>query len=985
MGGEATDLSAFCGVKIRILPDFLMDHTLLQPDFSQRLPEHCQRWTQFVHRLWAWHERATFCLRFDGRPRAGAIGIFLLARPHDPAERPALQRDIEFALAAYGIVNDIDDPRLCLPLLTAAEIKAFGKDDAARAALTAERDREFGGVLAPRLDDRSVFFAVSQDVMSELWIDGSALGNLVRDSRLKFDAIDVNKVKAWIPQLWDGPVGSFLLPFKALMASEAPVQLSIYLEPCTPRPPERIWLDQIALYAQKSAQNEKSFKDPAAQVAAERAGSVARRLLNDAFSVAVVIVAADGDSAAAQNLANSLRALCVQRLERDGAAAGDEDWRAGARVLEATRDNAAAARRSHLALEFPQWCDVPGMPPSIRRLPYLTDARGAATVFRLPVSVRGGVPGVEVQQAAPDFNPGPRSDQAEMHRRPRVFKPLQPKASVVIGRFEAAGYARVDVDDFTKHTLITGFTGSGKTMTVLHLLRQLWVEHHKPFLVIESAKTEYRGLKTVPAFAPVGGVPGLLIYTLGNESVAPFRLNPFELIEGVRVEAHVSRLKTCFEAALPPFAPLGSIIEQSLIEVYRDLGWMMTDLGIAREQIEDATLSQGRRYPTMSDFASKLEAIGKSRGYMGENEATLLAAIRGRIFPLTRAMHGSKGMMLDTPLTQPPPALLFATPAVLELNDLNQQDKALVSMFILTLLREHREQQHKNADGEGGGLRHVTVVEEAHNVLENVAPSGTQDGAESDVRYKAVQAFCAMLAEIRALGEGLIIADQSPDKLAPDAIRNTNIQIAHQLRDARDRQAMAAAMIMSDEQRDYLGKLKPGSAGIFYTGLQRASYVKVPQFDRAGEEFGGGGVDYAPTLSDAVVKVHMREMTKSVAEPDRPFAGCKQCGHIVTCDFKWSSRRLRDQDGIKQTCDTVFRVGTTNDVRRGVIAAMLDSAGLARAPGSVKDAMWCYLLHLRHAFLPGGGPQAIDDVELYGFFVHEVLPQLRENANGRDN
>jgi Helicase HerA, central domain len=978
MGGEATDLSKFCGVKIRILPDFLMDHTLLQPDFAQRLPEHCQRWIQFVHRLWAWRDRATFCLRFDGRPREGAVGIYLLARPRDLADRQQLQRDIEFALAAYGIVNDIDNPRLCLPLLTDGEIMQFAGTAEEQAALAAEMDHEFSKVLAPKLDDRSVYIAVSQDVMSDLWIDGGALENLVRDRRLGFGDVGVSKVSAWITQLWDGPTGSFLLPFKALMASDAPVQLSIHLEPCTPQGPERLWLDQIALYAKKSAQSETSFKDPAAEIASQRSASVARRLLEDAFSVAVVIVAADGDSGAAESLANTLRALCVQKIERE--TVREEDWRAGARISIASESQAAEARTSYLALEFPQWCDVPDMPSSLRRLPYLTDARGAATVFRLPVSVRGGVPGVEVEQPAPDFNPGPRSDQKEMRRSPRVFRQPRPKASIVIGKFESAGYARVDVDDFTKHTLVTGFTGSGKTMTVMHLLHQLWADHRKPFLVIESAKTEYRGLKTVPAFRAATTVPGLLIYTLGNESVAPFRLNPFELIEGVRVEAHVNRLKTCFEAAMPPFAPLGSIIEQSLIEVYRGAGWMMTDQGVARNYIEDESLCPGRRYPTMIEFAEKLEAIGESRGYVGENRATLLAAIRGRIFPLTRAMHGSKGMMLDTPLTWPSPALLFVTPTVLELNDLNLQDKALVSMFLLTMLREYREQEHMSA---GGGLRHITVIEEAHNVLENVSPVGVQDGAESDVRHKAVQSFCAMLAEIRALGEGLIISDQSPEKLAPDALRNTNIQIAHQLRDARDRQAIAAAMIMSDEQREYLGKLKPGNAGIFYTGLQRASYVKVPQFDKAAEEFGGGGVDYIATLSDAVVKVHMREMTKGISELDRPFSGCRRCGHRVTCDFKWNSRHLRSQDGIKESCEKVFRASTAPEVRIRVVAAMLDSARMQHDPGSGKDAMWCYLLHLRHAFLRNDRWQVIDDDELHRFFVHDVLPQIRENAIDR--
>src|ERR1700679_1473704 len=106
--GELTldTLSSFCGVKLRVLPDFLLDHTLLQADFAQRLPEHCLRWCQFVERLWAWRDEATFCLRFDGRPQEGSVGIYLLAKPHVISNRDRLQRDLEFALVAYGVISN---------------------------------------------------------------------------------------------------------------------------------------------------------------------------------------------------------------------------------------------------------------------------------------------------------------------------------------------------------------------------------------------------------------------------------------------------------------------------------------------------------------------------------------------------------------------------------------------------------------------------------------------------------------------------------------------------------------------------------------------------------------------------------------------------------------------------------------------------------------------------------------------------------------
>jgi hypothetical protein len=976
------DLSSFCGVKLRVLPDFLMDHTLLQEEFAERLPEHCNRWTQFVQRLWAWRGQATFCLRFDGRPQEGAVGIYLLARPHAQSDRQRLQRDMEFALSAYGVLNDVNDPQRCLPLLTPEEIRSITPDTVTRELLTKEIQEEFGKVLEPNLNEESTYIAVVQEVTDSLWKNRNILTEIFKDPRLsKFSTgTQQQSTSAWIPLLWQGPVGSFLLPFKALMASPSPIQLSIYLEPCDVDDWERLWLEKIAGFAKKKDPIAKDplpiFEDPAAESASLRCASAARRLLTHAFLISVQVVAPDGNQDAAISVANSMQALCVERRETDEVP--EEETRPGARVLIAGKNKKNEARKNYLDLEFPRWSDLSLMPEFLRRLPYLSDARGSATLFRLPVSVRGGVPGVEVEQPPPDFNPGPRSDQKAIRRPARVYRPPKPRKTMLIGKFESAGHAYVDLDDFTKHTLITGFTGSGKTQTVLHLLHQFWADHKIPFLVIESAKTEYRGLLKIMEYQSNGtnskNIPNLLIYSLGNESLAPLRFNPFELLPGVRVESHVNRLQTCFEAAMPPFAPLPSVIEQSLIEIYRDLGWMMTDEGVA-----PSDLGPHRRYPVMSDLAAKAEVVGISRGYKGENEATLLAAIRGRIRPLTRVMHSSKGRMLDTPVTHPSPSVLFSKPAILEMNDLNEQDKALISMFLLTLLREYREQEHRSSTSSTSGkLRHITVVEEAHNVLENVKSVGAQEGAGSDTRHKAVQAFCGMLAEIRALGEGLIIADQSPEKLAPDAMRNTNIQIAHQLRDARDREAIANAMIMSEEQREYLGKLKPGYAGVFYTGLQRASFVKIPQFDSSEDEFGGRGSDFRSVLFDKEVAQHMEAMTKSIKQPDRPFAGCQSCGHIQTCDFRWSCRSLTKNEKTKERFLAAFAADVPLEDRTERIAELVDE-GLASIEGrDNKDAPWCYLLHLRHSYLiKADKPGAMSERELHTFFRNRLLSRLK--------
>src|SRR5690606_19506256 len=140
-------------------------------------------------------------------------------------------------------------------------------------------------------------------------------------------------------------------------------------------------------------------------------------------------------------------------------------------------------------------------------------------------------------------------------------------------QFRRGGAVTAPLKQLARHTLITGFTGAGKTNTVLYLLDQLWNRQHIPFLVIEAAKKEYRGLLDQPGFED------LLVFTLGDETTSPFRLIPFELLSGVRLEAHLGRVQSCFDAALPQFGILPSIIAESLELIYRDKGWQLTDRG----------------------------------------------------------------------------------------------------------------------------------------------------------------------------------------------------------------------------------------------------------------------------------------------------------------------------------------------------------------------------------------------------------------------
>lgn len=899
--------------RIDPLPDFLLDHTLTEEQGPARLREVVSRWVQFVGALWRWHDRASFAIRFTSD--TDEVRAFFLAVPLHSEDLPHLRSDLDIRLRSHG-----------LPVLRQG----------------AEAESQPDSPLWNLGGDVEIA-EVRQHLNERLWtIPKRSLNNS-----------QVRKDFEWLPEAvweetpilfpWWAPGGPFLIPVEKLISQTVPASLTTYITPTSLSRREWDWLAFVSKTAQSlgdfqaqaidQAMSERRV-DPAATLAGRLAMANLRRLSDKAFLVSVQCAAGFGASSAVRAVAGTVQSIVYEPPF-------DRSWQEDDRLPSAADVRVATPGGDYEASDAIQQYQTLRLSPPVSgdqlwRIPYLADARGVATVFRLPINVRGGVPGFRVAQRPPDFHPGPRRRELQ-------------EDHILIGELHQGGIASLHKGQFTKHALITGFTGSGKTVTVQSIVHQL---HRSgvPVLVLESAKHEYRSLLGASDFR-TGNRP-LWIFTAGNEACSPLRFNPFEVLPGTRVETHIGRLQTCFEAALPPIGPLASMIGEALVDVYERLGWCLTDVGT------DVGAPVYLRFPSMLDFFDRMSALVNERGYEGEVRSNVSAAVLGRIKPLT---VGTKGRLLQadqpTELGRPRARSLlteiFGRSTIIELNDLNLEDKALVTMFLLMFLREHRESQPSKS----GGLTHATVVEEAHNVLENVESTGVAEGGAADTRFKAVQAFCSLLTEIRALGESLIIVDQSPEKLAPDALRNTNIQIAHQLRDSRDRESIARAMLMESEQKNYLGKLVPGQAALFVTGLERATYVKVPLYSGVDprEALDGSAVNKEQRLefpSDADVKGHMSEVTSRYRSG--PFGRpCESCDVRLTCDHRAAMLRVL-ADG--QLVDRFSRVADAYRKDRSVCRTQtvkdlvsISAEASAQATGEVsKSSTWCGFVHLWH-------------------------------------
>jgi hypothetical protein len=373
------------------------------------------------------------------------------------------------------------------------------------------------------------------------------------------------------------------------------------------------------------------------------------------------------------------------------------------------------------------------------------------------------------------------------------------------------GDLAVPTASLNRHVGVFGATGSGKSQSARGLLEQASLAGI-PWLVVEPAKAEYRLMAArLPGAQVIVIRPG----DLGQPAAGINPLEPAAGPDGSRfpLQAHADLLRALFLAAFQADEPFPQVLSAALTRCYEQAGWDLVTGQPAVPGVRPA-------YPGLEDLQAAALAVVDEIGYGRDVHDNVRGFVAVRIGSLRM---GTTGRFLDGghPIDF---GRLLASNVVLEIEDVgDDRDKAFLMGAVLLRLTEHLRMRQRAEGAVAPRLRHLTVIEEAHRLLRQPPP-----GAGTGPAAQAVEMFADLLAEVRAYGEGLVIAEQIPAKLIPDVIKNTAVKIVHRLPAADDREAVGATMNLAPAQSEYVVTLPPGEAAVFADGMDSPLLARMP-------------------------------------------------------------------------------------------------------------------------------------------------------------
>ncbi|HHF7041932.1 TPA: DUF87 domain-containing protein [Streptococcus mutans] len=363
--------------------------------------------------------------------------------------------------------------------------------------------------------------------------------------------------------------------------------------------------------------------------------------------------------------------------------------------------------------------------------------------------------------------------------------------------------AKISLNSLASHTFISGSTGTGKSNTVYEILGEVR-KHGVKFLVVEPAKGEYKHI--------FGNDENVSVYGTNPELSDLLRINPFAFPKGIHVLEHLDRLIEIFNVCWPMYAAMPAVLKNAVERAYEDSGW----------DLLKSINSYGDLYPTFADVTRNIKEIIDSSEYDNENKGAYKGSLLTRLESLTNGINGM--IFTNQAITDKE---LFDENVIIDLSRVGSTEtKSLIMGMLVLKLQEYRM---THTDSLNNLLKHVTVLEEAHNILKRT--SNEQSMEDSNLVGKSVEMIANGIAEMRTYGEGFIIADQAPGLMDRAVIRNTNTKIIMRLPDFSDRELVGKSANLNDDQITELAKLPKGVAALYQNEWIEPILCKIDQFN----------------------------------------------------------------------------------------------------------------------------------------------------------
>lgn len=362
---------------------------------------------------------------------------------------------------------------------------------------------------------------------------------------------------------------------------------------------------------------------------------------------------------------------------------------------------------------------------------------------------------------------------------------------------------KLDLNSLCSHTFITGSTGAGKSNTVYQIIHEALCKGIK-FLVIEPAKGEYKNI--------FGGRSDVTVYGTNPYVSDILKINPFSFPKGIHILEHLDRLVEIFNVCWPMYAAMPAVLKKAIEKSYEDAGWNLT--ASRNTYSEDF-------YPTFDDVARNIRSIIDESEYDNENKGAYKGSLITRLTSLT---NGLNGQIFVTDEIEA--AALFSKNVIIDLSRVGSSEtKSLIMGILILKLQEYRM---GSASGMNMDLNHITVLEEAHNLLKRTSTEQSLETA--NLAGKSVEMLTNAIAEMRTYGEGFIIADQAPALLDMAVIRNTNTKIIMRLPDQADRELVGKAANLNEDQISEISRLPCGVAAVYQNNWIEPVLCKIDYF-----------------------------------------------------------------------------------------------------------------------------------------------------------